>query len=348
MPPTPLMIAVVYGRPYWPFVANAVEDLCAAVRFSQRASAEAVCLEEALASNRSYPYVERLYLLPFDAASAAEAAQKLARVFPNGRPLIPLAVQDLCWDKLDTQERLVSRGVPVPETLVTHDGREVQDFAKRHGFAILKQRFGCGGSGHWVIWQDGAGLMADNGYNAYRLDFSGGPERIAQDRLFLPPPYYVQKMIGTHAQGEFRPGQVLRAYVVDNEVRFWTERVRSVYRRPGDWIVNVSRGAHYRFLLSVSEQTEKTALRAARVLGAAVAAVDIIRTDATGPLVLEVDTDGYHMLIDRSFKDLPEYRDYFDLDNYIAALLAREELKLRPRALRPRRSQPTHRQPGRS
>lgn len=37
--------------------------------------------------------------------------------------------------------------------------------------------------------------------------------------------------------------------------------------------------------------------------------------------MLEVDTDGPHMMIDRSFKLLPEYREIYDLDRYIADLL---------------------------
>jgi glutathione synthase/RimK-type ligase-like ATP-grasp enzyme len=103
---------------------------------------------------------------------------------------------------------------------------------------------------------------------------------------------------------QFEPGQVLRAYVVDNEVTFWTERFRERYQRPADWIVNVGLGARYRFVLNVSDEIRKVALRAAEVLGARIAAVDVIRTVAQGGMVLEVDTDGQHMMIDRQFKEI--------------------------------------------
>jgi hypothetical protein len=44
--------------------------------------------------------------------------------------------------------------------------------------------------------------------------------------------------------------------------------------------------------------------------------------------VLEVDTDSHHMIIDRQFKYIPEYRDFFDLDRYIAeALIAELEMQ---------------------
>lgn len=332
------MIAVVYGKPYVPFVADVAEALCTAVR-AQGAPAEAICIESALAERKRIEEAERSYILPFDAADAQEAARLVSQVLPKARPLVPFWAQDLCWDKIATEERLVERGVGVPETLVTHTGSDVLEFVRRYRFAILKRRCGCAGVGHWVLWLEDGTLMADNGTAAYRLEFNEGPPRIVGDRLIQPPPYYVQRMIGTYVQGQFWPGQVLRAYVVDDEICFWTERFRDRYRRPGDWILNVSLGARYRFVLSVREETENAALRTARAVGAPVAAVDLIHTSATGPLVLEVNTDGYHMVIDRSFKNLPEYRNFFDFDFYIARLLARKETPPDVRAARfgPRR-----------
>lgn len=327
-------VAVVFGRPYAPYVERPARDLCRAIESRRSTTTIMVCVEDAWAKALVFETVQRVYVLPFDAESSAEASRRMSRLFPNGRPLVPFAVQDLCWDKLATQQRLVSRGVAVPETLVSQDTAEVRDFVRSHGITIFKARFGCAGVGHWVVWEEGAVFMADNGFNAYRLELAAPPARIEGDRLMLPPPYYVQKMIGTYTRGEFVPGQLLRAYVVDNEVRFWAERYRESYRRPGDWILNVSRGAKYRFLLSVSEETEKTALHAARAVGAPVAAVDIVRTATSGPLVLEIDTDGYHMFIDRSFKEIPEYRDYYDLDAYIGRMLASTEPRIRVRSLR--------------
>ena len=55
--------------------------------------------------------------------------------------------------------------------------------------------------------------------------------------------------------------------------------------------------------------------------GLRIGVVDLIRTGRGDSYVLEVDTDGYHMLIDRQFKSIPDYRDFFDLDRYIAEAL---------------------------
>ena len=60
---------------------------------------------------------------------------------------------------------------------------------------------------------------------------------------------------------------------------------------------------------------------AAEVMGVRFGAVDLIRTGSEGPYVLEVDTDGEHMIIDRQFKQLPEFRSVFDFDHHIAETL---------------------------
>ena len=128
------------------------------------------------------------------------------------------------------------------------------------------------------------------------------------------------------------PGQVLRAYIIDSQIAFWTERYRDRYSRPSDWIINIGLGAKYRFLHDTSEETKKVALRTAEVIGFRIGVVDLIRTGSDGPYVLEVDTDSYHMIIDRQFKYIPEYRDFFNLDRYIA-----EALLIEPAAPQPRR-----------
>ena len=144
----------------------------------------------------------------------------------------------------------------------------------------------------------------------------------------------MQRLVGDIGPRGFTPGQLLRAYVVDNQIAFWTERYRDHYVRPADWIVNVSRGAKYRFVQNVSEEAKKIALRSAEVIGLRIGVVDLIRTGRGDSYVLEVDTDGYHMLIDRQFKSIPEYRDFFDLDRYIAeALLVEPEIPKSRRAM---------------
>src|SRR5574337_1301991 len=128
-----------------------------------------------------------------------------------------------------------------------------------------------------------------------------GQRRLHGERLEYPGPFYAQRLVADLGR-RVSPGQVLRAYVVDSQIVFWTERYRERYLRPADWIINVALGAKYRILQDLSEEAKKIAIRTAEVVGLRIAAVDLIRTGSAGPYVLEVDTGSHHMLIDRQFK----------------------------------------------
>jgi glutathione synthase/RimK-type ligase-like ATP-grasp enzyme len=329
------MIACLYGRACAPFVEPVVRDLSAAAA-AAGGEIQPLTIEAALTDRERRAAVHRLYVLPFDPPPSTEwpaAPAALVRaLFPRIDIATSFAVQDLCWDKVATQERLLDRGVPVPETLMSAEPAEVCEFVRAHGFAILKERFSCGGQGHIVMWFEGDQLVGDCGSHQYPLQLvTEGTRRLYGERLVYPGPFYVQRLVADLGPRGVTPGQVLRAYVVDNHVVFWSERYRDRYQRPSDWLINVARGAKYRFVLSVSEEVRKVALRSAEVIGMRIGVVDVIRTGSQGPYVLEVDTDGYHMMIDRQFKEIPEYREFFDLDRYIAeALLVEPEIP-RPR-----------------
>lgn len=330
------MIAVLYGRDFAPYAESAVYDICTAAE-AYGGEVRPLSLETAIENPILRGEVRRLYLLPFDPPASshttlqAEAiATFIRRLFPRVDIVNSMAAHEICWDKLVTQERLVNRGVPVPDTLLTSDPAEVYEFVRRHELAILKEISSCGGQGHIVVWIEDGRLVGDAGSHQYELDLApSGTQRLFDRRLTYPAPYYLQRLMGDHHMGDFQPGQLLRAYVVDGQVAFWTERYRDHYRRPSDWIISVARGAKYRFVLNVSEEAKKLALRAAEVVDARVAAVDILRATA-GLRVLEVDSDGYHMMIDRQFKTVPDYRDFFNLDRFIAeALLAEPNVPVR-------------------
>jgi glutathione synthase/RimK-type ligase-like ATP-grasp enzyme len=153
---------------------------------------------------------------------------------------------------------------------------------------------------------------------------SDGVRKLDGERFIIPGPFYVQRLVADLDAGTVRPGNILRAYVVDRQIVFWTERYREGYSRPADWILSAARGARYRFVLDVSEEARKMALRCAEAIGLRAGVVDLVRTSRSGPYVLEADTDGVHMIVDRSFKDVPEYRDFFNFDRYIAEALLRE------------------------
>jgi len=329
------MIVCLYGRAFAPFVEPAVRDLSSAAA-AAGGEIQPLTIEAAIADRQRREAAHRLYILPFDVPSShefpAEPAALIRNLFPRIDVATSFAVQDLCWDKIATQERLVDRGVPVPDTLTSAEPSEVYDFVRRHGFAIMKERFSCASQGHIVVWFDGDQLVGDSGSHEYRMELAiAGHRRLHGDRLVYPAPFYVQRLVADRGPRGINPGQVLRAYIVDNQVVFWSERYREHYLRPSDWLISVSRGARYRFVLNVSEEVKKIALRTAEVIGMRIGVVDLIRTGSQGPYVLEVDTDSHHMMIDRQFKEIPEYREFFDLDRYIAEALLVEPEMPKPR-----------------
>jgi glutathione synthase/RimK-type ligase-like ATP-grasp enzyme len=325
------MIVCLYGRAFAPFVEPVVRDLSASAA-AAGGEIQPLTIEAAMADSRRRDGVHRLYVLPFDVPPSNELpevpAALVRTLFPRVDIATSFAVQDMCWDKIATQERLVDRGVPVPETLTSSEPAEVHDFVRQHGFAIIKERFSCAGQGHIVVWFEDGQLVGDSGSHQYRIELATeGERRLYGDRCVYPAPFYVQRLVADVGPRGITAGQVLRAYIVDNQVVFWSERYREHYLRPSDWLINVSSGARYRFVLNVSEEVKKVALRSAEVIGMRIGVVDMIRTGSQGPYVLEVDTDSHHMLIDRQFKAIPDYREFFDLDRYIAeALLVEPEL----------------------
>lgn len=319
------MFACLYGRPFAPFLETPMRDLCAAGA-AAGVAIHPIAIEAALKTPALCAHVHRLYVLPFDPpAGDTEVGGLLRELCPRAEIVPAVAAQELCWDRLATQERLLDRGVPVPETLAGTDPSALYEFVRAHRFVILKDRIGCGGHGHLVVWIEDDQLIGDCGSHLYRISpTSGGRRHLDGDRLTYPAPFYAQRLVASTSRRGVTPPQVLRAYVVDHHVVFWTERYRDRYARPSDWIISAGRGAKLRFLHGVSDEVQKIALRAIEVVGTRIGAVDIVRTGGAGPYVLGVHVDGRYMVIDRSFKDIPEYRAFFDFDRYVAEALLTE------------------------
>jgi hypothetical protein len=320
------MIVCLYGKTAEPFVTPVVADLQAAAA-ARGEEIAALPIETAVRAERTWQSVERVYVLPFDVPRLpdglpADPAQLVRALFPRADLINAPAVHELCWDKPAMSRRLLERGLPIPDTLITSDPEEARDFVRQHAQAILKAPRACGGHGHVVLFADASGTIAGEvPGRRYAVDFeSSGVERtLAYGVLSCPPPFYLQRLVtGVGRNGVLAPAQLLRAYIVDGQVLFWTERYRTRVRRPGDFIINAAFGAKYRFLPEVSDAAQTVARRAAEALGVHIGVVDLIRAGNDGPYVLEADTDGYHMMIDRSFKQLPEYRDVYDFDRSIA------------------------------
>ncbi|MFQ5666850.1 MAG: hypothetical protein ACE5I7_10515, partial [Candidatus Binatia bacterium] len=238
------MIACLYGQAVAPFVAPVVHDLCAAAA-AAGGEIQPRTIEAAVTAPARCADVHRLYVLPFDlpataaplsAGAGTSPASLIRTLFPGAELVTSFAVQDLCWDTLATAERLLDRGVPVPETMFTSEPSDVHAFVQEHGFAILKERFSCGGRGDLVVWLEDGQLVGDSGTQQYRIELApAGTRRLSGHCLRYPAPFYVQRLVADVGPRGVRPGQVLRAYVVDNRIVFWSERYRNRYVRPADW-----------------------------------------------------------------------------------------------------------------
>src|ERR1700693_1148740 len=98
------MIACLYGRDFAPFVEPVVRDLCAAAA-AAGGELQPLTIEAALADPERRAAVHRLYVLPFDAP--APVATFIRNLFPRVEVVTSFAAQDLCWDKVATEERLL-------------------------------------------------------------------------------------------------------------------------------------------------------------------------------------------------------------------------------------------------
>jgi glutathione synthase/RimK-type ligase-like ATP-grasp enzyme len=323
------MLACLYGASAAAFVGPVVADLeQAAAR--RRAELVPLTLEKVLARREPWDEVERLYVLPFDVPSAlpdhlpAEAAALVRALFPRARIANSPAVHELCFDKLATTERLLGRGVPMPSTLVTSVPEEAVDFIHAHGHAILKEPRSCAGHGHFVVLCENGNVVGESRGRRYAIELrpGGSGRTLSHGVLEVSPPFLLQRLVtNVGRRGRLEPAQLLRAYIVDGQVVFWTERYRPRVQTPSDFVISIALGARYRFLPAVSGEAHKVAMRAAEVTGLSIGVVDLVREASGGASVLELDTDGPHMFIDRSFKRLPEFRSGFDFDDYIAEVL---------------------------
>src|SRR5512143_753457 len=334
------MLALLYGAAAEPWVGPIANDIQAAAD-ARGGEIVRLTLETALRAHREWQSVRRLYVLPFDVPIdlpeelPLEAAQLVRALFPRAEVVNAMSPHALCWDKLAAAQRLHERGVAMPETLITMDPDEARDFIRRHEHAILKEPRACGGHGHVIVFADRDGTIGGEvPGRRYVVEpvLSGVGRQLRHGVLSCPPPFCLQRLITDVGRGNvLRPAQILRAYVVDGQITFWSERRRDKIRRPADFIISAAFGARYHFVRAVSDAVETLARRAADALGLRIGAIDVIRTGDQGPFVLEADTDGQHLVIDRSFKQLPDYRDVFDLDRMIADVLlaADEEVKTR-------------------
>ncbi|MBI4516297.1 MAG: hypothetical protein HY699_10845 [Deltaproteobacteria bacterium] len=302
-------------------------------------------IERALAEHARSPsrlaQVSRVYVLPFDvpAARPAEAPDTPAALvrwlFGKAEVVNGFDTHEICWDKPGLVERWLNRGVALPDSLLSTSIEEATAFVREHEWVLLKHPRSCGGHGHYLVSRAADGLVAEARRQRYELELvpAGARPQIRGRLLRYPAPFFLQRLVAdVNARGVLKPAQLLRAYIVDGQLAFWTERYRPHHRSASDWVVATGLGAKCRFVFSVGEEVQKLALRAAEVVDLRVGVVDLIRSSTEGAYALAAYTDGHHMIIDREFKQLPEFRDMFDFDRMIAELLVAEPAPVEARA----------------
>jgi RimK family alpha-L-glutamate ligase len=168
-------------------------------------------------------------------------------------------VIERCVDKFYTSALLQEAGLPVPETVVCENADEAMAAVRALGDVIIKPIFGSLGHGMVRVSEP------DIAWRVVR----------ALDRIGSV--FYVQAAID-------HSGRDVRAFVVGGRVVGAIERSAP----PGEWRTNVARGGQAR-AMDLSTDIEQLAVRAAAVMGADYAGVDLIAGPGGARYVLEVN-----------------------------------------------------------
>ncbi|MGQ9542645.1 MAG: RimK family alpha-L-glutamate ligase [Candidatus Bathyarchaeia archaeon] len=200
--------------------------------------------------------------------------QKLAR---SGLTVInhPSSIEKAA-DKYNTLAILSEHGINVPRTVVTEDvGRAMRAFKEFGGDVIVKPIFGSRGIG------------------AARISDYDVAERVFRTLRFHRQVLYIQEYIW-HGTSD------IRTFVVGGNVAGAMKRVAD------SWKTNISKGARA-IPISLSQDLERLAVKAAAAIGCDIAGVDII-DEGSKPIVLEVNSQpgwrGLQTVMSRPISDI--------------------------------------------
>jgi RimK family alpha-L-glutamate ligase len=208
-----------------------------------------------------------------------EADAVLARIIPNGSlEQIIFRVDLLHWlerrgvlvmnraraieksvDKFLTTALLHDAGLPTPTTVVCERAADAMDAVTAMRDVVIKPLFGS--MGHGLV----------------RVSNPDAAFRVVRALEQIRSVFYVQQAID-------HDGRDVRAFVVGGRVLGAIERTAP----PGDWRTNVSRGGAAR-PFSLPEEWAELAVRAAAVVGAEYAGVDLLPSRDGDVFVLEVN-----------------------------------------------------------
>lgn len=165
----------------------------------------------------------------------------------------------LARDKFASLLELTKRGIPIPETAIVEDPREVMQLIERWGDVVIKPLIGSLGLGSVKVNDP------DIGY------------RVAKSILSVNEPVYVQKYIR-------KPDRDIRVFVVGDEV------LGSIFRfSNGSWKTNIAQGAIAQ-MIEVSSELTELSLKVVRTLKMEYAGIDVVEDMDSGSYkILEVN-----------------------------------------------------------
>lgn len=171
--------------------------------------------------------------------------------------LNPAGAIERCTDKFYASALLEEAGIPTPRTVVTERMEDALTAFREMGDVVVKPLFGANGRGMVRVGDE---EIAWRVFRALEME-----RAIAYVQQFIP-----------HA------GRDVRAFVVGERV------VAAAWRTADDWRTNRSRGGKMQ-ALRLPPAWEERALRAAAVVGAEFAGVDLLPADDGEVYVLEVN-----------------------------------------------------------
>jgi [lysine-biosynthesis-protein LysW]--L-2-aminoadipate ligase len=188
-------------------------------------------------------------------------------------------VANVCGDKLITNVRLETAGVPCPPTRVAFTGRSALEAIEELGYpVVLKPAVGSWGR-----------LLA-------KVNDREAAEAILEHKTILGSYhhsiFYIQKYVDKPDKRD------IRSFVVGEE------NICAIYRTAPHWITNTATGGEASNC-PVSDELRDISLRAAKAVGGGVVAIDVFETD-DGYQVNEVNyTMEFRNSIDTTGVDIP-------------------------------------------